>query len=643
MSKHDLVGTRVLFEENDLSVALDKSRCIKCGSCNRICTVEMAVADRYNLENTGDKAICINCGQCRNVCPGFAINVKKDYQQVRQLIKDKSKIVVVSTSPAVRVAIGEEFGGELGANEEGRMVALLKKLGFKYVFDVTFGADLTVMEEATDLIHRLQDNLPLPMFTSCCPAWVKFVEYFYPEFLPNLSKVKSPIGMQGAIIKSYVANKLGVAPKNIVTVNLTPCVAKKYEIKRSELNSACKLTDKKFDDNDFVITTEEVGTWAKEEKIDFFALKNQQFDKPLSKGSGAGLIFGNTGGVMEAALRTAYYYLTGTNPPKNFINLKSVRGYEGLRDATIKIKNKTLKVAVVYGTKNAANLLDKIKNKEAHYDFVEVMACPGGCIGGGGQPKNIRLIPRRLREERIENLYKADNDSPIKYAHENIEIKKIYKEFLNKPMSKISQQLLYTDYKDRSGELNITKKEKKIMKKFVCTVCGYVYEGEEAPDKCPICHVGKEKFVEQSQEMVWASEHVVGVAKGVDPQIIEDLRMNFNGECTEVGMYLAMARVAHREGYPEIGMYYERAAMEEAEHAAKFAELLGEVITPSTKENLRLRVEAENGATAGKTQLAKRAKELNLDAIHDTVHEMARDEARHGKAFEGLLKRYFNK
>ena len=643
MSKHELVGTRVPIEENNLSITLDKSRCIKCGSCNRVCTVEMAVANRYNLQKTGDKAICINCGQCRNVCPGFAINVRKDYQQVKQLIKDKSKVVIVSTSPAVRVAIGEEFGGELGANEEGKMVALLKKLGFNYVFDVTFGADLTVIEEATDLIHRLQDNLPLPMLTSCCPAWVKFVEYFYPEFLPNLSRVKSPIGMQGAIIKSYVANKLGIEPENIVTVNLTPCVAKKYEIKRKEINSACKLTNKKFADNDYVITTEEIGNWAKEEGINFFALEDEEFDKPLSKGSGAGLIFGNTGGVMEAALRTAYYYLTNTNPPKNFVSLKKVRGYEGLREATIKIKNKVLKVAVVYGTKNAADLLDKIKDKEVYYDFIEVMACPGGCVGGGGQPKNIRLIPRRLRQERIENLYKADDDTQIKCSHENNEIKHLYDELLDEPMSEISQKLLYTYYKDRSAELNIIKKEKNIMKKFVCTVCGYVYEGEEAPDKCPICHVGKDKFVEQSQEKVWASEHVVGVAKGVDPQIIEDLRMNFNGECTEVGMYLAMARVAHREGYPEIGMYYEKAAMEEAEHAAKFAELLGEVITPSTKENLRLRIEAENGATAGKTQLAKRAKELNLDAIHDTVHEMARDEARHGKAFEGLLKRYFNK
>ena len=642
MSKHELIGTRVPIEDNNLSITLDKSRCIKCGSCRRICTVEMAVADRFDLEKTGDKAICINCGQCRNVCPGWAINIKQDYKQVQQIIKDKKKIVIVSTSPAVRVAIGEEFGGQLGAFEEGRMVALLRKLGFNYVLDVTFGADLTIMEEATDLIHRINQKQPLPMFTSCCSAWVKFVEYFYPEFLPNLSRVKSPIAMQGTMIKTYFAQKMGIRPEDIVTVNLTPCVAKKYEINRQELNSAGAYYNKAgIKDNDFVITTAEVGQWAKEEDIDFNSLREDTFDSIFNRGSGAGMIFGNTGGVMEAALRTAYFFVTGNNPPQAYLSFTDVRGYEGVRQATVNLGDKQLNVAVVYGTRNAAKLLDEIKSGIAKYDFIEVMACPGGCVGGGGQPKNTRLIPRRLREERIKGLYEADQKSQIKYCHENPDIKAIYKEFLIKPMSELSCKLLYTTYIDRSNELNINKKEKKIMKKFVCSVCGYVYEGEEPPKECPICHVGSDKFILQSEEKTWAAEHIVGVAKDVDKDIVEGLRMNFNAECTEVGMYLAMARVAHREGYPEIGLYYEKAAMEEAEHAAKFAELLGEVVTSSTKENLKMRIEAENGATAGKTQLAKKAKELNLDAIHDTVHEMARDEARHGKAFEGLLKRYF--
>lgn len=643
MSKHLFSDIRVPIENNNVSIQRIEEKCIKCGKCKEVCANKIAVANRFSLENTCDEAVCINCGQCAIACPVNAIVEVEEREFVKAAIKDPTKIVIFSTSPSVRAALGEEFGLANGTNVEGKMVALLKKLGANYVFDTTFAADLTIMEEASELIERITTKKTLPQFTSCCPAWVKYVETFEPEFIPNLSSAKSPIGMQGPTIKTYFAKSKNINAKNIINVAITPCVAKKYEIRRDEMNASGKyLNNAEIRDMDYVITTRELALWAKEEKINFNNLANESYDDLLGRGSGAGIIFGNTGGVMEAALRTAYFMLTNTEPPKQLLDLKPVRGLQSTKEASININGLQVNVAVLFGTNEAKVLLDKIKRKEVSYHFVEVMTCPGGCIGGGGQPKNNLTNETYLA--RIKALYHEDEQLKIRLSHMNPDIIHVYHKFYGKPLSELSEKMLHTKYEDKSEILNrknLEKKGEKKMKKFVCPVCGYIHEGESAPEKCPLCGVAGSRFIEQKEEMEWAAEHVVGVAKGAREDIINDLRMNFNGECSEVGMYLAMSRVAIREGYPEIGEFYHRAALEEAEHAAKFAELLGEVVTDSTKKNLEMRVEAENGATAGKVDLAKRAKELNLDAIHDTVHEMARDEARHGKGFAGLLKRYF--
>ena len=350
---------------------------------------------------------------------------------------------------------------------------------------------------------------------------------------------------------------------------------------------------------------------------------------------------------MEAALRTAYKFITKKKSPELLYDLKSVRGMEGVKEASLDIDGLTVNVAVVYGTANVRKMIEKVKASDKQYHFIEVMTCPGGCIGGGGQPKDKEFKGEIIQEKRIESLYNRDSGMKIRASHENKQIKKLYQEFYGEPLSELAEQMLHTMYHDRSEELgeskNLESAEETVAEKtYVCSVCGYVHRGEEAPGECPVCHVGADKFLLQENEKTWAAEHEVGAAKGTPDDIIADLRANFEGECREAGMYFAMARNAHREGYPEIGRYYEKAAREEADHAAKFAELLGEVVSDSTETNLKMRVDAEYGAAEGKTELAACAKAEGLDAIHDTVHEMARDEARHGKAFEGYLDRYFS-
>ena len=404
--------------------------------------------------------------------------------------------------------------------------------------------------------------------------------------------------------------------------------------------------------------------------MDFAALEDGTYDRLMGEGSGAGVIFGNTGGVMEAALRTAYEYITGEKAPQVLYQLEPVRGLEAVKEASLQVGDLTVNVAVIFGTANVRSFIQRMKEGGKQYHFVEVMTCPGGCIGGGGQPKDKEFEGDALRARRIESLYGRDRSMAVRTSHENEEIKELYREFYGQPLSELAEQLLHTSYEDKSRELGdpslaaAAEEESPssnqsentgnaknsaapnastatTTRRFICQICGYVHEGDSAPDQCPVCKAGPDKFTEQKASISWPAEHIVGAASGAPEDILEDLRANFSGECSEVGMYLAMSRVAFREGYPEIGLYWEQAALEEAEHAAKFAELLGEVVTASTKENLTLRAAAENGATAGKADLAARAKKLGFDAIHDTVHEMAKDEARHGKAFEGLLKRYF--
>ena len=315
---HLPLSVRVPIELDNVSIQRDEDLCIRCGMCKNVCTEDIGVHGTYTFEETGGKAVCINCGQCANVCPVDSITEKNEFFKVAEAIADPEKVVIVSTSPSVRAALGEAFGMPDGSFVQGKMVTLLRKLGFDYVLDTSFAADLTIVEEASELIERVtKGTAPLPQFTSCCPAWIKFAEIYYPELIPNISTAKSPISMQGPTIKTYFAKKNGIDPKKIVNVALTPCTAKKYEIRRPEMNAAGRYYgDEDMRDMDYVITTRELAKWARFNKIDFKALEDSEYDSLMSAASGAGVIFGNTGGVMEAALRTAYEYITGKSAPE---------------------------------------------------------------------------------------------------------------------------------------------------------------------------------------------------------------------------------------------------------------------------------------------------------------------------------------
>lgn len=445
----------VPIANDNVSIKRDLSKCIQCKECKNICDNEITVGRMYDLQKTKFNPICINCGQCANFCPTEAIGERIEFDKVKEAIEDKTKTVIISIAPAVRVALGEEFGLEEGSYVEDKIVGALRKLGADYVLDITFGADLTIMEEASELVKRIKENKNLPLFTSCCPAWVKYAEIFYPELLKNLSTAKSPISMQGSIIKTYFANKMKINPENIVNVVVAPCTAKKYEIRRSEMNKAGKyLNNENIRDNDYVITTRELAKWIKEEGIDFNNITPSEFDNPLGRGTGAGIIFGNTGGVAEAALRTAYYFITGENLEDDKINFNAVRGMQGIKEAQIDINGTIVKVAIANGMKNAKMLIDKLLAKEVEYHFIEVMNCNGGCIAGGGQPKITLEKLEETKKKRINSLYKKDASMKKRLSHQNPDIIEIYKEFLNEPLSEMSEKLLHTEYEDKSYLLN---------------------------------------------------------------------------------------------------------------------------------------------------------------------------------------------
>lgn len=407
-------------------------KCIDCGICTNTCR------QRENIENTSNKSICINCGQCVQTCPTGAIVPKQDKNKLKEAIKNK-KICIAYTSPSVRVALGDEFGMEYGEFVQGKLVTALRKIGFKYVLDVTFGADLTIMEEANELVERVKNNGVLPMFTSCCPSWVKYAEIFYPEILDHISTCKSPIGMQGQIVKNYFIQKHNLNKEDVFCVAITPCTAKKYEISRKEI-----------DGTDLVITTKELADIIKEEKIDFANLEDGNYDSLLQEASGAGMIFGNTGGVMEAALRTAYYILTGKELDKEKIEFKEVRGMKNVKEATIDINGINLNIAIIHKMSSAIPILEQVKNGTSKYHYIEIMNCVGGCIGGGGQPKFKLGEEIQIKEKRIESLYNRDRNDKIRCSHQNPEIIKLYEEFLEKPLSKKSEELLHTTYEDKS-------------------------------------------------------------------------------------------------------------------------------------------------------------------------------------------------
>lgn len=432
---NETIDKRVWISEVNPSIVRINKKCINCGMCKNTCENKTGI--KYNREEVLEP-ICINCGQCILSCPTGALVPKYDYGKVLEYLDDSNYTVIVSIAPSVRVALGDEFGLEAGSLVTKKIVSSLRKLGFDYVYDTCYGADLTIMEEATELVERLKSKEKLPQFTSCCPAWVKYCEIYHEELLPNISDSKSPISMQGAIIKSYLCEKKELDIDKVINVTIAPCTAKKYEIRREELQG-----------NDFVLTTSELAIMLRERNIDFNTLDDSEFDEMLSESTGAANIFGNSGGVMEAALRTAYYLVTNKDAPANFLELKEVRGLQGIKEATVKIMDNEFKVAVIYGMPNFESMLPKLKD----YVFIEVMNCEGGCIAGGGQP----LVPiakmNEYKEKRMESLYRVDKEKTKKSSYENGEIKKLYDEYLEKPGSDKAKKILHTTYKTKKDLL----------------------------------------------------------------------------------------------------------------------------------------------------------------------------------------------
>ena len=376
MSKYQFLDRRVPIEDGNIALVQDLTKCKNCSLCRKACAVDMGVFDYYDLTTNGDHPICIHCGQCASICPFDSINERSEIDKVKAAIADPNKIVIFQTAPAVRVGLGEEFGLEAGTFVEGKMVAALRKLGGDYILDTNFGADMTIMEEASELLERvINSDAVLPQFTSCCPAWVKFAETFYPEFLPNLSTAKSPIAMQAPTQKTYFAEKMGLDAKQIVAVAVTPCTAKKFEIRRDEMNSSAEYWDTpEMRDTDYCITTRELAKWLRAEEINFDDLEDSAFDPLMGEASGGGIIFGNTGGVMEAAMRAAYKMATGEDAPQTLIPFEAIRGMDGAREADVVIGDKTLHVAAVHGTGNLRKFIERMRAENIHYDFIEVMA-----------------------------------------------------------------------------------------------------------------------------------------------------------------------------------------------------------------------------------------------------------------------------
>lgn len=453
-------GERIVktIDELSPSIVRDNNKCILCRRCVAACAKTQGVF-AIGMQNRGFKTqvgsefgkslnevACINCGQCIAACPTGALTEKDATKEVWAALNDPDKYVVFQTAPAVRVAIGEEFGLPIGTRCTGKMVSAIRRLGADKVFDVDFAADLTIMEEGTELLNRINSGGVLPMITSCSPGWIKYCETFYPDFIPNLSTCKSPNQMQGAVTKTYFAKQNDLDPRDIYVVSVMPCTAKKFEIARPEFGRDG------YRDVDANLTTRELARMIRQAGLDFVHLPDEEFDDMLGESSGAGVIFGVTGGVMEAALRTVVDVLTGEDMPR--LEYADVRGLEGIKEATVSVNGTDIKVAIVHGTANAAKLLNAIRAGEKTYHFIEVMGCPGGCVTGGGQP----IVDARTRyfidprAARAAATYSEDESMAIRKSHKNPAVQKLYAEFLGEPNSHIAHELLHTTYVDRSKE-----------------------------------------------------------------------------------------------------------------------------------------------------------------------------------------------
>ncbi|HOE60568.1 MAG TPA: NADH-dependent [FeFe] hydrogenase, group A6 [Kiritimatiellia bacterium] len=447
----------------------DNGKCIKCRRCVSICSEVQGVGALFPqgrgfqtvigpaFTRDLDSVACVQCGQCAAVCPVGAIVEKSSIPEVWKALEDPTKHVIVQTAPAIRAALGECFGYEPGTRVTGKMAAALRRLGFDGVFDTNFTADLTIMEEGTELLTRLKKALvdkepvALPMFTSCSPGWINFAEFYFPQFLPNISTCKSPQQMFGAVAKSFYAEKIGKKPEEIVVVSVMPCTAKKFEAQRPEMSSSGVL------DVDYVLTTRELARMIKEAGIEFTSLPDEAMDAPLGLSSGAADIFANTGGVMEAALRTAYEIVTGRELPVENLHIQAIAGLDGVKEAALTITGTVkewsflegveLKVAVSHGLSNTRRLLEHIKAHGSPYHFIEVMTCPGGCIGGGGQP---RFTDDGVRLKRMAAIYSEDESKSLRKSHENPDVQKLYKEYLGKPLGEKSHHLLHTHYASKA-------------------------------------------------------------------------------------------------------------------------------------------------------------------------------------------------
>ena len=449
--RFDGENVRYSIDDSAAHMIRDNNKCILCRRCIAACDqqgisviganargFDTHVSSAFDL-NLADVS-CISCGQCIVNCPTGAIVEKDDTDKVLAAINDPSKFVIVQTAPSIRATLGESFGMSIGTNVEGKMVAALRRLGFDKVFDTDYAADLTIMEEANELLERVQNGGTLPMITSCSPGWIKYCEHYYPEQIPHLSSCKSPQQMFGAIMKTYYAEKMGIDPKDMVVVGIMPCTAKKFETQRDDQNAAG------VPDVDIALTTRELARMIQGAGIYFKHLPDEEFDNPFGESTGASTIFGATGGVMEAALRTAVEKLTGETLED--VDFTAVRGMEGVKEAEYDVAGKKIKVAVASGTKNAKVLMDQIKAGTSEYLFIEIMGCPGGCINGGGQPIQHAVVRNfvDLKARRAEALYAADRNNAVRKSHENEAIKTLYAEFLDKPGSHKAHEILHTSY-----------------------------------------------------------------------------------------------------------------------------------------------------------------------------------------------------